>query len=71
LTGMPLYKYRVDESGSLATCVIANEAEPATLRDPDNAVFVLNFRDVVYGRVANENGVWTIRYIDGSWESLM
>ena len=40
-------------------------------RPTDDTVWVLNYRDVVYGRIAMENGVWIIRYIDGSWESLL
>ena len=45
-------------------------AEPATSRNFDDSVFVINFRDAVYGKIANESGIWVIRYIDGSWETL-
>ncbi|WP_300425243.1 hypothetical protein [uncultured Thalassolituus sp.] len=71
LTGAPLYRYRVDSDGLSDRCVVANSAEAVTDRDENNAVFVLNYRDVVYGRIAQENGVWIIRYVDGSWESLL
>jgi hypothetical protein len=32
-------------------------------------VFYLNYRDVIYGTIRPEgdNGIWTIRYIDGTW----
>ena len=69
--GEPLYRFYVDEDGMLNRCVMENVAEAETERDTDDTVWVLNFRDVVYGRIAMENGVWIIRYIDGSWESLM
>ena len=69
--GEPLYNFYVDEDGLLNRCVTDNVAEPETYRDTDDTVWVLNFRDVVYGRIAMENGVWIIRYIDGSWESLL
>ena len=70
LTGFPLYRYRVNEEGLLDRCVISNTAEPATSRNFDDSVFVINFRDAVYGKIANESGIWVIRYIDGSWETL-
>ena len=70
LTGFPLYRYRVNEEGLLDRCVISNTAEPATSRNFDDSVFVINFRDAVYGKIVNESGIWVIRYIDGSWETL-
>lgn len=70
LTGAPLYRYRVNEAGLLDRCVISNSAEPATQRELESSVFVLNFRDAVYGKIVNESGFWIIRYIDGSWETL-
>ena len=70
LTGSPLYRYRVNEEGLLDRCVISNTAEPATSRNFDDSVFVINFRDAVYGKIVNESGIWVIRYIDGSWETL-
>ena len=69
--GEPLYHFYVDDDGLLNRCVTENVAEPETYRETDDTVWVLNFRDVVYGRIAMENGVWIIRYIDGSWESLL
>jgi hypothetical protein len=60
----------VNEEGLLDRCVISNTAEPATSRNFDDSVFVINFRDAVYGKIANESGIWVIRYIDGSWETL-
>lgn len=71
LTGSALYRYRMNESGILDRCVmIENAAEPSTQRDIENAVYVLNFRDAVYGKIVNESGIWIVRYIDGSWETL-
>ena len=60
LTGFPLYRYRVNEEGLLDRCVISNTAEPATSRNFDDSVFVINFRDAVYGKIANESGIWVI-----------
>lgn len=70
LTGAPLYRFRMNEAGLLDRCVVSNTAEPSTERNFEDAVFVLNFRDAVYGKVVNESGFWIIRYIDGSWETL-
>ncbi|MAR00805.1 MAG: hypothetical protein CMI00_09755 [Oceanospirillaceae bacterium] len=69
--GAPLYHFYVDDDGLLNRCVTQNVAEADTQRETDDTVWVLNYRDVVYGRIAMENGVWIIRYIDGSWESLL
>jgi hypothetical protein len=32
-------------------------------------IFYLNYRDVIYGtiRPKGDSGMWTIRYIDGTW----
>jgi hypothetical protein len=70
LTGAPLYRYRMNEAGLLDRCVVSNTAEPSTDRNFEDAVFVLNFRDAVYGKIVNESGFWIIRYIDGTWETL-
>jgi len=70
LTGAPVYRYIVGEDGTAERCVVSNTAEPTTEANTEDAVYVLNFRDNVYGKVANESGTWYIRYIDGTWETL-
>lgn len=61
------YKIIEDEDGQADRCVLSTgsnyEKNPADL----DQVFYLNYRDVVYGVARPENGIWTIRYIDGSW----
>ena len=69
--GSEPYRYVLDQEGNYDRCVTSNVAEYGETRNLDDAVFYLNFRDVVYGRIAKESGVWIIRYIDGSWESLL
>ena len=64
------YEYIDSDSGGYELCVKANQAEWTDNTDTDSAVYHLNFRDVVYGRIANESGAWIIRYIDGTWETL-
>jgi hypothetical protein len=68
--GAPVYRYIVGDDGDYRRCVVSNTAEPSFNRDPQQAVYVLNYRDKVYGKVVYESGVWIIRYIDGTWESL-
>ncbi len=68
--GAPVYRYIVGDDGEYRRCVVSNTAEPSFNRDPQQAVYVLNYRDKVYGKVVYESGVWIIRYIDGTWESL-
>lgn len=69
-TGTALSKYIIDEDGFYDLCIVTNAAEAEVNRNTDDAVWVLNFRDVVYGKIQQENGIWLIRYIDGTWESL-
>lgn len=69
-TDSALSKYIVNEDGFLDLCVVDNSATADVQRNTDNAVWVINYRDVVYAKVAQENGAWVIRYIDGSWEIL-
>ncbi|MBU2097353.1 MAG: hypothetical protein KKD00_01215 [Gammaproteobacteria bacterium] len=64
------YKYITGSDGKYDLCVLNNVAEVADNTVLADAVFTLNFRDVVYGRIRQENGIWLIRYIDGSWETL-
>ncbi|MEK9765869.1 MAG: hypothetical protein VW274_05260, partial [Thalassolituus sp.] len=66
----PVYRYIIGEDGTAERCVVSNTAEPTTETNTDDAVYVLNFRDNVYGKVANESGTWYIRYIVGTWETL-
>ena len=68
--GAPVYRYIVGDDGEYRRCVVSNTAEPSFSRDPQEAVYVLNYRDKVYGKIVYESGVWIIRYIDGTWESL-
>jgi hypothetical protein len=69
--GFEPYRYILDDEGNYDRCVTSNVAEYGETRNLDDTIFYLNFRDVVYGRIAKENGIWIIRYIDGSWESLL
>lgn len=64
------FTYRVNERGLLDLCVTANIAEGGAIAPIESAVFALNYRDVVVGRVQKEGAAWIIRYIDGSWETL-
>ena len=58
-----------DENGQPNRCVksvgTAYEKNPADV----SQVFYLNYRDVIYGTIRPEgdSGIWTIRFIDGSW----
>ncbi|ASP40001.1 hypothetical protein CHH28_15545 [Bacterioplanes sanyensis] len=70
LTPLP-YRYDVDEEGNYDRCIIANQAEFETTTKLEDMEFTLNFRDTVYGKVRNENGVWVVRYIDGTFETLL
>jgi len=63
------YHYVTDEEGNYDICVTDNIAENVT-PELEGSVYYLNFRDVVYGSIRNENGAWVIRYIDGSFEAL-
>ena len=58
-----------DENGQPNRCVKSVGANYE--KDPADAsqVFYLNYRDVIYGTIRPEgdSGIWTIRYIDGSW----
>jgi hypothetical protein len=69
--GSEPYRYVLDKDGNYDRCVTSNVAEYGVTRNIDDATFHLNFRDVVYGRIAKESGVWIIRYIDGTWETLL
>ncbi|WP_430462387.1 hypothetical protein ACQUQU_06250 [Thalassolituus sp. LLYu03] len=69
LSALP-YKYITGDDGTYELCVTDNNAEVTKTTSLDDAVFYLNFRDVVYGRIKKESGVWIIRYIDGSFETL-
>ncbi|MDK2777327.1 MAG: hypothetical protein KYX62_06670 [Pseudomonadota bacterium] len=65
------YKYITNDDGEYELCVTDNIAEDSSAESTlDDAVYYLNFRDVVYGSIRQESGVWVIRYIDGSWETL-
>jgi len=64
------YEYVINEDGDYERCVLANVAEWEDDFSLDAATLYLNYRDVVYGRVQQENGQWIIRYIDGTWETL-
>ncbi|UXD87627.1 hypothetical protein [Thalassolituus hydrocarboniclasticus] len=64
------YKYITGADGKYDLCVLENVSEVTDSTVLSDAVFTLNFRDVVYGRIRQENGIWLIRYIDGSWEML-
>jgi hypothetical protein len=64
------YQYLVNEDGDYELCVLANQAEWEESFDLQAATFYLNYRDVVYGRIQQENGTWVIRYIDGTFETL-
>lgn len=63
------YKIIENEEGSAERCVLSvgeiYEKDPADV----NQVFYLNYRGVVYGtaRPEGDQGIWTIRYIDGTW----
>lgn len=70
LEPMP-YRYVENDEGSYERCVLANQAEFETTTQLEDMEFTLNFRDTVYGHVRNENGVWVVRYIDGTFETLM
>ena len=58
-----------DENGQPNRCVksvgTTYEKNPADV----SQVFYLNYRDVIYGTIRPEgdSGIWTIRFIDGSW----
>lgn len=58
-----------DADGQPNRCV--NSVGTNYEKDPADAsqVFYLNYRDVIYGTIRPEgdSGIWTIRYIDGSW----
>jgi hypothetical protein len=63
------YKIVEDAEGQPDRCVLS--VGNNYVKDPIEAeqVFYLNYRDVIYGTIRPEgaNGIWTIRYIDGSW----
>ena len=64
------YQYVINNDGNYERCVLANVAEWDTDYQLEQSTFHLNYRDVVYGRLKQENGQWIIRYIDGTWETL-
>ena len=68
--GAPVYRYIVGDDGNYRRCVVSNTAEPAYSRDLQDADYVLNYRDKVYGKITNDSGTWIVRYIDGTWETL-
>ena len=66
------YKIIEDAEGNADRCILSNSAaESNYVKNPADAeqVFYLNYRDVIYGTIRPEgdNGIWTIRYLDGSW----
>ena len=63
------YHYVTDDEGNYDICVTDNIAENAA-ETLEGSVYYLTFRGVVYGSIQEENGVWVIRYIDGSFETL-
>ncbi|WP_221798750.1 hypothetical protein [Oceanobacter mangrovi] len=69
LDPLPYTSY-VNDDGEYETCVTANQAESDESTDITSATFYLNYRDVVYGTVKQESGVWVVRYIDGTFETL-
>jgi hypothetical protein len=63
------YKIIEDAEGQPVRCVISVGSN--YVKDPADAqeVLYLNYRDVIYATIRPEgdNGIWTIRYLDGSW----
>lgn len=62
------YKIVEAEDGSSERCVLSTDSRyTKDLASLEDSVFYLNYRDVLYGTAREENGVWVIRYLDGSW----
>jgi hypothetical protein len=64
------YKVIENEEGIAERCVLSvGEIYQKELADVDQ-VFYLNYRNVIYGtaRPEGDQGIWTIRYIDGTWQ---
>lgn len=62
------YKMLEGADGQPERCVTANKGNfNKSTATPEEKVFYLNYRDVLYGTAREEKGVWVIRYLDGSW----
>lgn len=61
------YKIIEGADGQPERCVLSLDGN--YIKDPlaVNSVYYLNYRDVLYGTARKENGIWIIRYLDGSW----
>ncbi|MBQ0730526.1 MAG: hypothetical protein KBT75_07490 [Oleispira antarctica] len=62
------YKIIEDAEGQPNRCVTSVDHNTDAITYAEQ-VFYLNYRDVIYATIRPEgdNGIWTIRYIDGSW----
>ena len=63
------YKIIEDEQGQADRCVLSTGTNYVKNPNDVEQVFNLNYRDVVYATARPEgiDGLWTIRYLDGSW----
>lgn len=63
------YKMLEGADGQPERCVTDNKGNfKKSTATPEEKVFYLNYRDVLYGTAREEeDGVWVIRYLDGSW----
>lgn len=63
------YKIIENSEGQAERCVTSVGSNYEKNPEQASQVFYLNYRDVIYGTIRPEgpNGIWTIRYIDGSW----
>ncbi len=64
------FRYVTGKDGGYDLCVVDNAALASTQPQLEDQVFSLTFRGVVYGSIRNENGIWIVRYLDGSFETL-
>jgi hypothetical protein len=69
------YKMIENEKGVAERCVLSvgsNYSKDPAENPLDDQVFYLNYRNVVYGtiRPEGEDGIWVIRYIDGTFTLL-
>lgn len=64
------YRMRINEQGESERCIVDNtlaSAKPDV--SVDDKVWNLNFRGVAYGQLRKENGVWLVRFVDGTFRS--
>lgn len=63
------YKIIENEEGVAERCILATGENYVKDASDAEEVFFINYRDVIYAtaRPEGDNGVWTIRYIDGTW----